>query len=133
VPDDPHAVRDARYAERVRSVDASELRVAAGPVGGRPFGDGNGVDRLTGTQRDVSVRAAERAGEVENDLLPDEQRTVPLDLNVDRRSRQRVGLGERTRGRDERRRGECEDDAEQTRQVENCTAGASRAAPSASK
>jgi hypothetical protein len=73
VPDDPHAVRDARYAERVRNVDASELRVAAGTVGGRPFGDGNGVDRLTVTQWDVSVRAAERAGEVENDLLPDEQ------------------------------------------------------------
>jgi hypothetical protein len=133
VPDDPQAVLDPRDPERARRAVAPELGVATGAVARRALRDRDVVDRLALAERNVPVSAGERAGEVKGDLLADEQRRIRLDPNVDSRSGERVRLGVRAEGSDERRDRQREEDPEPAAQLENCTAGASRATPSASK
>ena len=89
------------------------------------FCDVDLVDRLAFAQRNVAVRAGERAVEREGDALVDHECAVALDLYDD------VGVGEdvalRLRG------GNCDErDGEHSRR-QNCTRGASRACSSISK
>jgi hypothetical protein len=133
VPDDPEDVADVRDAERAGRVVAAELRLPAGPVAAAVLGDRDPVDRLAGAQRDVPIRAAERAGEVERDPLADEERAVALDPDADVGRGKRVRLRRRGRGEDERGRREREEGPAEPAQVENCTDGASRVTPSAWK
>ncbi len=133
VPDDPHALRARLDAVRAGHAEAPELGARPGDVVIASFGDADVVDRLSRAERDVAVRAAEVAREVERDLLAHEERPVRLDLHGD------VGVGERVRlraaggGPEQRGREEKEECGAEPAQLENCTAGASRAAPSVSK
>jgi hypothetical protein len=136
VPDDPEPVINSGDPEAAGQAETSELGVAAGPVSVRSFADGDVVDRLAAAQRNVPIGAAERTGEVEGELLADEERPVRLDLNRDVGRRQRIRLGRRGR-RPQERGGDEPDEREEgwaePVQFENCTAGASRVASSVSK
>jgi hypothetical protein len=90
------------------------------------------VDRLAAAQRDIAIPEREVAGEVDRDVLDDEQGAVVGNPDLDVRRRQ----AERFLGvRDGRRRksGEDRDEAEKLLQVANCTRGASRVTSSVSK
>jgi hypothetical protein len=91
------------------------------------------VDRLTRTKRDVAVSAAERAGEVEGDLFANGKRAVRLNSHEHVGGRERVGLRRRGGRPQERGDGKSEEESAELVQVENCTVGASRVTPSASK
>ena len=130
VPDDADAVVDLRHPEAVRQAETAELGVRATPVHGVAFADRNVLDRLALSDRDVAVRAAEVAAEVEGDVLAHEKRAVRADLDRDLGSGQRVRLGRGRRRREERRREEEEDEP---LQLENWTDGASRVTSSVSK
>ena len=133
VPDDAQPVLDPRDPERARGAVAPELGVSAGAVERRALRDRDVVDRLAPAKRDAAVGAGERTGELERDQLADEQRRIGLDPDVDRRGRERVGLGECAERSDERSDRQREEDPEAAAQLENCTAGASRVTPSVSK
>ena len=89
VPDDADALRARLDAVLVRAVDAAELRVPARAVRPAVLADEDVVDRLAVAKGDVAIGAAERAEEVEGDVLADEQGAVRRDRDVD------VGRGER--------------------------------------
>jgi hypothetical protein len=133
VPDDPQPVLDLRDPERARRAVASELGLATGAVARRALRDRDVVDRLALAERDVAVGAGEGTGELERDQLANEQRRIRLDPDGDRRGRERVRLGECAERSDERGDRQREEDPEAAAQLENCTAGASRVTPSASK
>ena len=105
VPDDAHLVRVVLDAVPAGSVAAAELRVPARLVRPAVLGHEHVVDRLALAERDVAVRAAERAGEGEADVLADEQRAVLRDPHVDVRLRERVRLRRRDGSENERRDG----------------------------
>jgi riboflavin biosynthesis pyrimidine reductase len=90
VPDDADAVVDARDPEAVGQAEAAKLCVGAGPVAGRALADRDLVDRFAAANGNVSVGAAERACEVEGDLLANEERAVRLDLREDVGGRERI-------------------------------------------
>jgi hypothetical protein len=73
------------------------------------------------------------AAEVEGDLFANEKRAVGLDLHPDVGERQRIRLRRSGRRPEQRGRAEREEYSAEPAQVENCTEGASRVAPSASK
>jgi hypothetical protein len=133
VPDDPDAAVRPLDAERAGRVVAAELRVRTGLVAGVLVGDRDVVDRLARPQRDVTVGAAERALEDVGEPLADVERRVGLDSDGDVGLRDEVGLRARGRRPEESDRREREEAAAEPAQVENCTDGASRAAPSVSK
>jgi hypothetical protein len=133
VPDDANRVVDLRDAERAGGVVAPELRVSARLVAPAFLADRDVVDRLARAERDVAVRAAEGAGEVERDPLADEERPVRLDADADVGGRERVRLRGGGRRPEERDRREREEAAAEEAQVVNCTDGASRVTPSVSK
>ena len=133
VPDDPDALVDSSHAVGVRQVEATELRVGAGPVERVSLADGHVVDRLALAERDVPIGPAEGPVEVESDLLPHEQRAVRLDLHGDVGERKRIGLRRSRRRPQQRGRAEREEGSAEPAQVWNCTDGASRVAPSVSK
>ena len=133
VPDDPKGILNASDAEAVREPEAAELRVGTRPIASGSLADGDLVDRLATSQRDVAIGAAERAGEVERDPLTNEERPVWLNPSGDVRGRQRIRLRRGRRRQKERAGKEREERGAEPAQVENCTDGASRAAPSVSK
>jgi hypothetical protein len=70
-----------------------------------PLGDENLVDRLALAERDRPERAREGAVELERDVLVDDERPVPGELDDDVGCRERERLRLRGRGEDERRDG----------------------------
>jgi hypothetical protein len=133
VPDDPEPIIDSCDAEAAREAEAAEPGIGAGPVAVRSLADRDVVDRLAAAERDVPIGAAERAGEVEGELLANEERPVRLNLNGNVGGRQRIRLGRRGRRPQERGGDEREKACSESVQFENCTDGASRVAPSVSK
>ena len=130
VPDDPEPVLDVRHPEAVRQAEAAELGVGAGPVDRGALADRDVRDRLAGAERDVAIRAAVRAGEVERDLLAREERAVGLDGDEDIGVRQGVRLRGSSRRRQKR---DGNEDRDEPLQLENWTDGASRVTSSVSK
>ena len=132
VPDDPHALRAGLHAERARRAEAAELGARARDVVVRALAHADVVDRLALAERDVPVRAAE-SPEKSNVICSRRAATPSAGLTATSASGSVYDLAPPRRGREQRGRGEGDEAPCEPAQLENCTAGASRAAPSVSK
>jgi hypothetical protein len=102
VPDHAHAVLRLLDAERAGLPSRAQLSRCAGFVDRVAVEDLDGVDRLTFAQRDVAIRAAERAVERKRQALVDDDRPVGLDLDEDPGFGEGEALTASRRRRDER-------------------------------